>query len=303
MRTYSSSEIRKFVSNRLFDEKVVIANDDSWPKISIVTPSYNQVEFLERTILSVLNQNYPNLEYIIIDGGSKDGSVEIIKKYEKYISFWVSEPDNGQANALNKGFSIATGELVGWQNSDDIFLPYSFVNVANAYQQNKNIDLFFGNILFLNEIDEIINDLRFVPFNYYSLLYEGTVLSNQAAFWKRELFEKYGFFNEKYQFCMDYEFWVRIGNNCKFHFIHEYLGGFRLHRTSKTTTIAESGLREHYSILKNKGIEYNSLQSRLLRLYYLCRRTLYYLFQKDFDYIIKGFKKRIRFFRVLSGFL
>jgi glycosyltransferase involved in cell wall biosynthesis len=293
MRAYSSLEIKEFVSKRLFDEKVILLHDNSWPKISIVTPSYNQADFLERTILSVLNQNYPNLEYIIIDGGSKDGSVEIIKKYEKYISFWVSEPDNGQANALNKGFSIATGELVGWQNSDDIFLPYSFVNIANAYKQNKKFDLFFGNIVFLNGRDEIINDLRFVPFNYRSLLYEGTVLSNQAAFWKRELFEKYGFFNEKYQFCMDYEFWVRIGNHCKFYFVHEYLGGFRLHRTSKTSTIAKSGLQEHYSILEDKGIEYSSLQYRVFRLYYLFRRTLYYILQKDFDYIIKGLRKRL----------
>ncbi len=292
MRIYSSSEIQEFVSKKLFDEKVILSFDNSWPKISIVTPSYNQADFLERTILSVLNQNYPNLEYIIIDGGSEDGSVDIIKKYEKYISFWVSEPDNGQANALNKGFSIATGELVGWQNSDDIFLPYSFINVANAYKQNKRFDLFFGNILFLNEKDEIINDLRFVPFNYHSLLYEGTVLSNQAAFWKRELFEKYGFFNEKYQFCMDYEFWTRIGIDCKFYFIREYLGGFRLHRTSKSNTIAQSGLQEHYSILEDRGIKHSSSQFRLLRFYYLFRRTLYYLFQKDFDYVIKGFKKR-----------
>lgn len=301
MRTYSSSEIKEFVSKQFFDEKVILSNDDAWPKISIVTPSYNQADFLERTILSVLNQNYPNLEYIIIDGGSQDGSIEIIKKYEKYLSFWVSEPDNGQANALNKGFSIATGELVGWQNSDDIFLPYSFVNVANAYKQTKKFDLFFGNIVFLNERDEIINDLRFVPFNYRSLLYEGTVLSNQAAFWKRELFEKYGFFNEKYLFCMDYEFWIRIGKNCKFYFIHEYLGGFRLHRTSKTNTIAKSGLQEHYSILEAKGIEYGSIQYRLIKLYYLFRRTLYYLLQRDFDYISKGFKKRLLYGKRNSG--
>lgn len=292
MRRYPSLEIKEFVSKKLFDEKVILSSDNFYPKISIVTPSYNQAAFLERTILSVLNQNYPNLEYIIIDGGSQDGSVEIIKKYEKYLSYWVSEPDNGQANALNKGFRIASGELVGWQNSDDIFLPSSFINVANAYLKNKKFDLFFGNILFLNEFDEVINDLRFVPFNYYSLLYEGTVLSNQAAFWKRELFEKYGFFNERYQFCMDYEFWVRIGKDSKFYFIHKHLGGFRLHQTSKTTTIAESGLQEHYSILEDMGIEHSSMQSRLIRLYYLFRRTLYYLFQRDFYYVIKGFKKK-----------
>ena len=115
MKKFTSEEIKEFVSKPMFDKKVILNKDPYWPKISIVTPSYNQAEFLERTILSVLNQNYPNLEYIIIDGGSTDGSVEIIKNYEKYLAFWVSEPDNGQADAINKGFIKSTGEIVGWQ--------------------------------------------------------------------------------------------------------------------------------------------------------------------------------------------
>ncbi len=292
MKLFSSVEISEFVSNRLFEENRILANDPSLPKISLITPSFNQAQFLEKTILSILNQNYPNLEYIIIDGGSTDGSVEIIKKYEKYIAFWVSEPDSGQSNALNKGFRIASGELVGWQNSDDILLPSSLFKIASAYKKNQGFDLFFGNIVFLDGNDKIVNTLRFVPFNYYSLLYEGTVLSNQAAFWKRQLFEKFGFLDEKYRFCMDYEFWVRIGNKCKFYFIHDYLGGFRLHHTSKTHTIAEIGLKEHYSIMKEKGVDCNSLKSRLLKLYFLGRRALHYILQGDIDYVFKGFKKR-----------
>jgi len=112
MKKHTPEVIKKFVSKPLFDEKVILNKDPNYPKISIVTPSYNQAEFLERTILSVLNQNYPNLEYIIIDGGSTDGSVEIIKKYEKYLSYWVSEKDNGQADAISKGFQKSSGEIL-----------------------------------------------------------------------------------------------------------------------------------------------------------------------------------------------
>ena len=118
--------IKKFVSSQLFDEKIILNKDISWPKISIVTPSYNQGDFLEQTILSVLNQNYPNLEYIIIDGGSTDKSMEIIKKYEKYISYWISEKDNGQADAIKKGFRKSSGEIFAWINSDDNYLYKSF---------------------------------------------------------------------------------------------------------------------------------------------------------------------------------
>jgi glycosyltransferase involved in cell wall biosynthesis len=116
-------------------------------KISIITPSFNQAQYLERTIQSVLDQNYPDLEYIIIDGGSVDGSVDVIKKYEKNIAFWVSEKDGGQTDALNKGFKKATGEIIGWQNSDDIYLAGSFEKISQVFNELPDTDIVFGDLV------------------------------------------------------------------------------------------------------------------------------------------------------------
>jgi glycosyltransferase involved in cell wall biosynthesis len=144
MIKFTSAQIREFVSKANFDEKTILGKGPSWPKISIVTPSYNQGQFLERTISSVLNQNYPNLEYIIIDGGSTDESVEIIKRYEKYLAYWVSEKDGGQSEAINKGFKKATGDLFNWINSDDILFPRALFRIAEAYTRQPSADLIVG---------------------------------------------------------------------------------------------------------------------------------------------------------------
>jgi len=144
LKNYTSNEIKEFVSKPLFDENILLNKDSNYPKIAIVTPSYNQAQFLERTILSVLNQNYPNLEYIIIDGGSTDGSVEIIKKYERYLSYWVSEKENVQADAINKGFQKSTGQILAWLNSDDLYLPNTLVKIMNIFLRNKEITFLYS---------------------------------------------------------------------------------------------------------------------------------------------------------------
>lgn len=293
MKKFTSQEIKEFVSRPLFDEKIILNKDPSWPKISIVTPSYNQAEFLERTILSVLNQNYPNLEYIIIDGGSTDGSIDIIKKYEKYFAYWVSEKDRGQSNALNKGFRIATGDLVGWQNSDDIYLPQAFEKIVKAYRNNPDYDVHFGNIYFISPDDNIIRDLRFVRFSPFSLIYEGTVLANQSAFLSRSLFQRYGYLDERYKFTMDYEFWVRIRNG-KFFFIREFLGGFRLHNDAKTAKISEIGFNEHRTVLMTYGYNNTKLKVSLFKYFSKVRRTILYLLQGDLDYVIRKIKRIIK---------
>jgi glycosyltransferase involved in cell wall biosynthesis len=137
-----------FVSKPLFDETLLLSKDPTYPKITVVTPSFNQAIYLERTILSVLNQNYPNLEYIILDGGSNDNSVDIIKKYEKYLTFWVSEKDNGQASAINRGFKMATGELLCFQNSDDVFAEGCFDSLLRRTEHIRKL-IYFLDICYL----------------------------------------------------------------------------------------------------------------------------------------------------------
>ena len=151
MRKYESREIRDFVSKPLFDEKIILNRDLAWPRISIVTPSFNQGRFLERTILSVLNQNYPNLEYIVMDGGSTDESVEIIKKYENYLAYWISEKDNGQSDAIKKGFQKSTGEILAWLNSDDIYLSGALRGVAGFFRDGKGTEVVYGNRYIIDE--------------------------------------------------------------------------------------------------------------------------------------------------------
>lgn len=165
MTTDRSSAIREFISRPLYDEGTLLARDARYPKISIVIPSYNKGEFIEKTILSVLNQNYPNLECIVIDGGSTDHTMDIIKKYERFIAYWVSEKDSGQSEALNKGFARATGELVNEQDADDIFLPDAFHKVAELYGKYPRADIIFGNRLDIDEHDHVIGEIKYTRFS------------------------------------------------------------------------------------------------------------------------------------------
>ena len=165
MKTYliPKNFIKNFIKN--FDPSHPHNKDINLPKISIVMPSYNQVEFIERSILSVLNQNYPNIELIIIDGGSTDATIDIIKKYEKSIAFWVSEKDQGQSDALNKGFKRCTGEIYGWLNSDDVYLPNVFKSVSLAFKKNQNKKIIFGDWLSIDKNDDVIDYNHAFDFN------------------------------------------------------------------------------------------------------------------------------------------
>ena len=208
----------------------------NYPKISIVTPSYNQAQFLEKTIISVINQNYPNLEYIIIDGGSTDGSADIIKKYEKHLTYWVSEKDSGQSEALNKGFAKATGEIYAYLNSDDIYQPDALNFVGDFFNNYPIVDLLYGSAFLLDHDDRRIGIIPSLPFKLKEFLNGVFSIPQQSTFWKPNVYEKVGGFNEENQTCMDGEFfaWAAF-NSFNLKNVDNVLGSFRLHKLSKTS--------------------------------------------------------------------
>lgn len=224
------------------------------PKISIITPSYNQGHFLEQTILSTLNQNYPNLEYIIIDGGSTDQSISILEKYTSQLSFWVSEKDYGQSHAINKGFNKATGDIIGWLNSDDILLPNTLDSIANLFIDH-NPAWITGDCIEINEHSEetgrYTTDLPNTLYDWLNLLARGFSYSiiQPATFWTREALDNVGMLNEKWHFSFDHEFFLRL---FKYYgsplYINQPLAAFRIHSQSKTSTSAKIFIKENKAI-------------------------------------------------------
>ena len=206
------------------------------PKISIVTPSLNQGKYLEKTILSVLNQNYPNLEYIIIDGGSTDNSVDIIRKYEKQLTYWVSEPDRGQSHAINKGFALSTGVLLGWLNSDDNLSAGALKAVAERYLNDTTVGAIVGAGQLVNEKGDLLNHSSSFDITIETLYHWLT-----RGFWQpscfitRKAWENCGPLDESLHFAMDLDLWFRIVRLYRFSRTGAMLSTSLKHSKAKTT--------------------------------------------------------------------
>ncbi|WP_298236999.1 glycosyltransferase family 2 protein [uncultured Algibacter sp.] len=205
---------------------------NEFPKITVVTPNYNQAKFLELTIQSVLNQNYPNLEYIIIDGGSTDASLEIIKKYESKLAYWISEQDNGMYDAINKGFEISTGEIMCWINSDDVLWEGSLNYIANIFVANTNIRWLQGFPSVIDEKGDLLFQRNPINSKYYFYLLKHekdfSFIQQESTFWTRDLWERAGgHLNVNYALAADFDLWMRFFNFEALYCTKRQLAAFR----------------------------------------------------------------------------
>jgi len=213
----------------------------SIPKISIVTPSFNQASFIEETLHSVSRQEYPNLEHIVIDGCSKDGTVEILKRYSSLPGWkhlrWISEPDHGQSEAINKGFRMATGDIIGWLNSDDVYEPDSFSSVRKAFEADQFVDFVYGDYLIIDQAGKTLISKKEIDFDWEIMLCGLNYIAQPNVFFRSRVFNKLGYLNDSLHYVMDYEFWLRAAaQGFRFQHIPSTFAACRWHLGAKTVS-------------------------------------------------------------------
>lgn len=265
-------------------------------KFSIIIPSYNQGKFIEQTLESIISQEYENVEIIVIDGGSSDGTVGILEKYSSHIAYWQSTPDNGQAHAIAIGFSLATGDVLSWLNSDDVYYPLAFKEV-NAKFLESNAEVVYGNMYLINETGRVVGErylTQFLPeFLRDAYFCGGFGIYQPASFWRRNLYDRSGGIDITMKFCMDNDLFNKfVMKNAKFYFLDRMLAAFRIHSSSKTSSQQDVAEYER-SIIYKKYIEdmeikmprLKRLMARIYRVLMLIksRRILRVLKMRYFD--------------------
>ncbi|MBA7515426.1 Chondroitin synthase [subsurface metagenome] len=247
-----------------------------YPKVSIITPSLNQGQFIEETIISVKNQDYPNIEHIVIDGGSKDGTIDILKKYPHLI--WKSQPDKGQSDALNKGFRMAKGEIIGWLNSDDTYLPKAISTAVNFFQSNPEYDMVYGDFCKIDGTGKVFERRKQLDFTLLGLKSGLCYICQPTVFFRKRVFDKMEYLDVNLRHAMDYDLWMRIALNFKVKHIPGFVANFRYHKDSKTVSEFVSQIQEERLVRNRywKG-DMNFVVDyflRILRFYYRIRWKL-----------------------------
>jgi glycosyltransferase involved in cell wall biosynthesis len=225
------------------------------PLISIITPSFNQARFIGEALESVRLQNNENYEHLVIDGMSTDGTIDLLRdqttKNEQQNIFWLSERDSGQSEALNKGFRRARGEIVGWLNSDDRYRANCFEHIVEAFENYPEVDIIYGDYLIVNEVGKVLKIRREIEFNAFILLYHRILyIPTTATFFRRRIFEDGNLLNEKLQYAMDVEFFIRLAEHgYRFRHIPKLLADFRMQPDSKTCRSPERQRMEHQQVV------------------------------------------------------
>jgi glycosyltransferase involved in cell wall biosynthesis len=255
----------------------------SMPKVTIVTPSFNQASFLEETILSVINQDYPNIEYVIIDGGSKDGCLDIIRKYEDRLAYWVSEPDRGQSDAVNKGWRRSTGDILAWINSDDYYEPNAVQMAVKLLRENPQSAMVCGSLNIVDDKNRFIRLEKSTPVDFKAVLRRNGfwTIQQTSVFIRREVIADVGMLDEDMHLVMDLDLWTRIGLKYEIYYSDFVFANFRDWKKSKTNLAHETG-----STSGDKEVE-------IIRSRYLPRAVYYTmflngLFRKYIGYILRS---------------
>jgi glycosyltransferase involved in cell wall biosynthesis len=228
------------ITNKSPQVSIRTESPNPYPRISLITPSLNQGKFIEATIQSVLSQNYPNLEYIVMDGGSSDNTVDILKRYSDQLK-WVSEKDKGQTDAINKGLRMANGEILAYLNADDVFLPETLFKVAQIFMEHPETMWVTGQCRIVDEDNREIRRLITAYKNFWLrfgqrfMLLITDYISQPATFWRAKALEDFGYPDESLHYAMDYEYWLRLYSKYPPLFIPEYLAAFKIHPHSKNT--------------------------------------------------------------------
>ncbi len=263
-------------------------------RISVVTPSFNQAAWLEECVRSIEGQRWPDVEHWVIDGGSTDGSVAILERHRASLAGFVSEKDRGQTDALNKGLRRCTGELIGWQNSDDFYYPGAFASAARAAERHPRADLFFANARQVDTQGRPLTESRYAPLTARDLLYEGMLLTNQALFFRRCVLERAGYPDETLHFAMDFEFFVRmLHQGMRAVFVHEVWGAFRQQPQAKTAPGRGEHSVEMSAVRRRYGLDERSASFAVMRRALAAKRALALAAQGDIAYVLRGVRRRL----------
>ena len=247
----------------------------TFPRITLVTPSFNQAQYLEQTIRSVVTQGYPNLEYMIMDGGSTDGSDDIIRRHVSDLAYWQSRPDGGQAAAIAEGFSRGTGDILGWLNSDDVLLPGCLSAIAEAFTSSPECGVVSGRCVYVNAAGTPVSVSIPVRRSRVGMLFWGAGICQMSTFWRSDAYRRVGGIDPSFTFSMDYDLFVRLRAQCIFKMVDKYIAAFRLHGGSKTSRLLETSRVEGRRVFDAQFGRYPLLytMTRYVQRIALLRRT------------------------------